>query len=171
MSPVYVIDAGVLISTWTDKKLESNFCTTPGIIEEVRNRMSRFRAETLFLLEKMHERTPSIDEVKRIESVATSTGDRSVLSNNDIELIALASTLISEGEDVILVSTDFAVLNTATQLDIPIIDPNMRFKKKIVWGMSCPACQYRSKTPARDTECPVCGTPMKRTPLRKPKKA
>lgn len=171
MSPVYVIDAGVLISTWTDKKLESTFYTTPGIIEEVRNRMSRFRAETLFLLEKMRERIPGIEEVRAIESVAASTGDRSVLSNNDIELIALASTLISEGEDVVLVSTDFAVLNTATQLDIPIIDPNMLFKKKIIWGMRCPACQYRSKTPTRDTECPVCGTTMKRTSLRTPKKA
>jgi UPF0271 protein len=171
MSPVYVIDAGVLISTWTDKKAESTFYTTPGIIEEVRNRMSRFRAETLFLLEKMHERTPTIDEVRKIESVATSTGDHSVLSNNDIELIALTSTLIKEGEDAILVSTDFAVLNTATQLDIPIIDPNKRFKKKIVWGMKCPACQYKSKTPTRDTICPVCGTTMRRTPLRTPKKA
>ncbi len=171
MSQVYVVDAGVLISTWTDKKVDSTFYTTPSIIEEVRNRMSRFRAETLFLLEKMHERTPELDEVKRIESVATSTGDHSVLSTNDIELIALASTLIGEGTAATLVSTDFAVLNTASQLDIPIIDPNKQFKKKITWGMRCPACYYKSKTSTRDTECPVCGTTMRRTPLRTRKKS
>lgn len=171
MSQVYVVDAGVLISTWTDKKVDSTFFTTPSIIEEVRNRMSRFRAETLVLLEKMHERTPDLDEVKRIESVATSTGDHSVLSTNDIELIALASTLRGEGTAATLVSTDFAVLNTASQLDIPIIDPNRQFKKKITWGMRCPACHYKSKTPTRDTECPVCGTAMRRTPLGKRKKS
>jgi rRNA maturation endonuclease Nob1 len=171
MTQLYVLDAGVLISTWTDKKIDSAFITTPSIVEEVRNRMSRFRAETLFLLEKMHERTPSIDEVKRVESVATSTGDRSVLSTNDIELIALASTIISEGSDATLVSTDFAVLNTASRLDIPIVDPNQKFKQRITWGMRCPACYYKSKTPTRDSECPVCGTAMRRTPLRTRKKS
>lgn len=171
MSRIYVLDAGVLISTWTDTKMDSTFITTPGIIEEVRNRMSRFRAETLFLLEKMHERTPSVDEVRRVESVATSTGDHSVLSTNDIELIALASTIISEGSDSTLVSTDFAVLNTASRLDIPIVDPHQKFKQRIIWGMRCPACHYKSKTPTRDTECPVCGTDMRRTPLRKRKKS
>jgi len=171
MTQLYVIDAGVLISTWTDKKMNANFVTTPNIIEEVRNRMSRFRAETLLLLEKMDERTPSIDEIKRVESVATTTGDHSVLSTNDIELIALASTIINEGLQVTLVSTDFAILNTASQLDIPIVDPFNKFKQKITWGMRCPACHYKSKKPTRDTECPVCGTRMNRTPLRKRKKS
>ncbi|MHA2351964.1 MAG: NOB1 family endonuclease [Candidatus Thorarchaeota archaeon] len=171
MSTLYVLDAGVLISTWTDKKKDASFITTPGVIEEVRNRMSRFRAEALFLLDKMQERTPSEDEVRRVESIATSTGDRSVLSTNDIELIALASTIISEGFDAILVSTDFAVLNTASQLDIPFVDPNQQFKQKITWGMRCPACHYKSKMPTRETECPVCGTIMRRTPLKRRKKS
>jgi UPF0271 protein len=171
MSTLYVLDAGVLITKWTDKKLDATFITTPGIIEEIRNRMSRFRAETLFVLEKMQDRIPDEDEVRRVESAATSTGDRSVLSKNDIELIALASTIINEGSDVTLVSTDFAILNTASQLDIPIIDPNNQFKQKITWGMRCPACQYKSKTPTRDTECPVCGTIMRRTPLKRRKKS
>jgi rRNA maturation endonuclease Nob1 len=169
MSPIYVLDTGVLVSTWTNENLDATFITTPSIIEEVRNRMSRFRAETLVLLEKMHERTPSVDEIKRVESVATSTGDRSVLSKNDIELIALASTIIKEGSDATLVSTDFAVLNTASRLDIPFVDPNQKFKQQITWGMRCPACHYKSKVPTRDSECPVCGTAMQRTPLKQRK--
>ena len=167
MTQLYIIDAGVLISTWTDKKMNATFITTPAIIEEVRNRMSRFRAETLFLLEKMDERTPNMNEIRRVESVATATGDHTVLSANDIELVALASTIISEGSKATLVSTDFAVLNTASELDIPVVDPYNKFKQKITWGMRCPACHYKSKKPTRDTECPVCGTRMKRTPLRK----
>ena len=63
MSTAYVLDAGVLISTWTDKKMESTFFTTPSVMEEVRNRMSRFRAETRFLLDKMKERTPVEDDL------------------------------------------------------------------------------------------------------------
>jgi UPF0271 protein len=170
MATVYVLDAGVLVSTWTNKKMDSTFVTTPGVIEEVRNRMSRFRAETLFLLDKMKERTPVEDDLKRVESVSSSAGDQIVLSQNDIELIALALTVARNEPDTVLVSTDFAVLNTASHLGLKTLDPNKRFGQEITWGMRCPACNHKTKSTTRDTECPVCGTTMRRTPLKKRKK-
>ncbi len=167
MPRIYVLDTGVLVSTWTDKKMDSTFVTTPNIIDEVRNRLSRFRAETLVLLERMDERTPREEDVKRVESASTSAGDRSKLSQNDIEIIALALTISGEDSDITLVSTDFAVLNTASHLGLKILDPNKKFGQEITWVMRCPACNYKSKTPTRETECPVCGTEMRRSPLKK----
>ena len=76
MSKIYVLDTGVLVSTWTDKKKESEFITTPQIIGEIRNRLSRFRAETLFLLDKMEERTPNEEDVQKTEAAAASKGNR-----------------------------------------------------------------------------------------------
>ncbi|MGY5864326.1 MAG: NOB1 family endonuclease [Candidatus Thorarchaeota archaeon] len=169
MSKIYVLDTGVLVSTWTDKKKESEFITTPQIIGEIRNRLSRFRAETLFLLDKMEERTPNEEDVQKTEAAAASTGDLSELSRNDLELIALALTVSREISDVTLVSTDFAVLNTASHLGLKILDPNKKFGQEIIWIMKCPACNYRSKKPTRETECPTCGTEMRRSPLKKRK--
>jgi rRNA maturation endonuclease Nob1 len=169
MSRIYVLDTGVLVSTWTDKKKDSKFVTTPQIIGEVRNRLSRFRAETLFLLDKMEERTPDNEDIQRAENAADSTGDLSELSQNDLELIALSLTISREDSDVTLVSTDFAVLNTASQLGLKILDPNKKFGQEITWVMKCPACNYRSKRPTRETDCPVCGTKMRRSPLKKRK--
>lgn len=166
---MYVLDTGVLVSTWTDKRKDSTFVTTPSIIGEVRNRLSRFRAETLFLLDKMDERTPNDEDVRRVESVAMSSGDKSELSKNDIELIALALTVTTEGTDTTLVSTDFAVLNTASHLGLRIIDPNKKFGQEITWIMKCPACSFKSKKSSRETVCPVCGTKMRRTSLKKRK--
>ncbi len=171
MPTIYVLDTGVLVSTWTDKKMDSTFVTTPSIVEEVRNRLSRFRAETLLLIEKMDERTPSDEDIRHVESASISSGDKSVLSQSDIELVALALTLSREGADITLVSTDFAVLNTASHLGIKILDPNRKFGKEITWGMRCPACRYKSTTSTRDSECPVCGTAMRRTPLKTRKKS
>ncbi len=167
MPRIYVLDTGVLVSTWTDKKMDSTFVTTPNIIDEVRNRLSRFRAETLVLLERMDERTPREEDVKRVESASTSAGDRSKLSQNDIEIIALALTISGEDSDITLVSTDFAVLNTASHLGLKILDPKKKFGQEITWAMKCPACNYKSKTPTRETVCPVCGTEMRRTPLKR----
>jgi rRNA maturation endonuclease Nob1 len=156
MPRIYILDTGVLVSTWTDKKVESLFVTTPKINYE-------------FLLEKMEERTPREDDVRRVESASTSSGDRSELSQNDIEIIALALTISGESSDVTLVSTDFAVLNTASHLGLKILDPNKKFGQEITWVMKCPACNYKSKAPTRETECPVCGTEMRRSPLKKRK--
>jgi rRNA maturation endonuclease Nob1 len=169
MSRIYVLDTGVLVSTWTDKKKDSTFVTTPQIIGEVRNRLSRFRAETLFLLDRMEERSPSDEDVKKVEAAAVSSGDLAELSRNDLELIALASVISQENAETTLVSTDFAVLNTASHMGLKILDPNRKFGQEITWVMNCPACKYRSEKPTRETECPVCGTEMRRSPLKKRK--
>jgi UPF0271 protein len=169
MSRVYVLDTGVLVSTWTDKKKDSVFVTTPQIIHEVRNRLSRFRAETLFLLDKMEERTPNQEDIQRAGKAAGSSGDLSELSQNDIELVALALSVSRDNPETTLVSTDFAVLNTASHLGLEILDPNEKFGQEITWIMRCPACSYRSKKPTRETECPTCGTKMRRSPLKKRK--
>ena len=169
MPQIYVLDTGVLISTWTDKKKNSTFVTTPEIIGEIRNRLSRFRAETLFLLEEMEERSPNEVELHEVEKAAEASGDLSELSRNDIGLIALALAISREGGNTTLVSTDFAVLNTATHLGLKILDPNKRFGQQIIWAMKCPACKFKSNRPMRETDCPVCGTELRRFPLKKRK--
>jgi rRNA maturation endonuclease Nob1 len=169
MSRIFVLDTGVLVSTWTDKKKDSTFVTTPQIVDEVRNRLSRFRAETLFLLDRMEERTPTEENVKKAKDAAHSSGDLSELSRNDLELIALTLTISEENSDTTLVSTDFAVLNAASHLNLKILDPNKKFGQEITWVKKCPACNYRSEKPTRETECPTCGTEMRRSPLKKRK--
>ena len=165
MSQVYVVDAGVLFSTWPMKMMDATFATTSNIMVEVRNKPSKLRAEILLILDRMRVANPEDEYVQRTVDAAAQSGDRSVLSNADIELLALALMLSDDRSNVTIVSTDFAVLNTASHLNIDFLDPSSKFKKEIIWAMRCPACGYRSKGPTRDTECPVCGTAMRRTPL------
>ncbi len=167
MSRVYVLDAGVLFTTWTTKIEDAVLVTTSNIMTEVRNQPSQLRAETLLTLDRLRMVNPESVYIERVSKTATRSGDSSVLSDIDIELISLALMLREEGEDAILVSSDFAVLNTASHLSIKYIDPSGKFGKEITWVLMCPACHYRSKTPTRDIECPVCGTNMRRTPLKR----
>ncbi len=166
MSRVYVLDAGVLFTTWTTKMDNAVLLTTSSIMAEVRNKPSQLRAETLLTLDRLRVVNPESAYLERVSRTATQSGDSSVLSAADIELISLALMLRDEGDDVTLVSSDFSVLNTSSHLGIKYIDPSGKFGKKITWLLRCPACHYRSETPTRDSECPVCGTTMRRTPLR-----
>jgi len=169
MSHTYILDAGVLFSNWTSKISDGVFITTSTVLEEVRNKPSKVRAEILTLLDRLHEDYPSSESLNVVRKASTKTGDRSVLSDVDIEIIALAYSKKSLGESVTLVSTDLAVLNTARQLGIEIQDPSGKFKHEITWSLKCPACNHRSKFKANELECPVCGTPMKRIVNRKRK--
>ncbi len=169
MSHTYVLDAGVLFSNWTSKISDSVFITTSRVLEEVQNRPSKVRAEFLTLLDRLLEDYPSSESVDIARKAAKQTGDWSVLSDADIELVALAHSKKFLGEPVTLVSTDLAVLNTARHLGIEILDPSGKFKHEIIWSLRCPACNHLSKSKAKELECPVCGTMMKRVVSRKQK--
>ncbi|MFW9807186.1 MAG: hypothetical protein ACFFFK_10705 [Candidatus Thorarchaeota archaeon] len=170
MSQVYVVDAGVLFSTWAMSVKDAKLTTTTGILSEVHNRRSQERAEILMILERMTSMDPADDYLVRAKAAAIRSGDNLVISKNDTELVALALMLDDfGGNNVVLVSTDMAVLNTASHLGLNILDPSGKFGHKITWAMSCPACHYKSKTLKREIECPVCGTKMRRTPIKKRK--
>ncbi|MHA1135184.1 MAG: hypothetical protein ACTSSE_01715 [Candidatus Thorarchaeota archaeon] len=162
MSQTYVLDAGVLFSKWTSKIPEGMFVTTSSVLEEVRNRPSKVRAEMLTLVDRLQEDFPTPESIKAVRLAAAETGDRSVLSSVDVEIIALAHSKKTLGEKITLVSTDLAVLNTARHLEITVIDPSHRFKHKITWALRCPACKHKSRFRTTNLECPVCGTVMRR---------
>jgi UPF0271 protein len=131
-------------------------------MEEVRNRPSKVRAEVLTLLNRLREDYPTPESLKVVKQAAKRTGDNSVLSEVDIEIVALAHTKKSIGIPTTLVSTDLAVLNTARHIGLTIFDPSGRFKHEIVWSLKCPACNHKSSSQAKELECPVCGTTMRR---------
>ncbi|MFW9844584.1 MAG: NOB1 family endonuclease [Candidatus Thorarchaeota archaeon] len=169
MSHTYVLDAGVLFYNWTAKIPEGLFVTTSSALEEVKNRPSKVRIEFLSLIDRLQEDFPTDDSIKAVRHAATKTGDRSVLSEVDVEIVALAHTKHSLGTKTTLVSTDLAVLNTARHLGLTILDPSGTFKHEIVWRLKCPACNHKSDSKAKYLECPVCGTTMRRVVQKKRK--
>jgi len=162
MSHIYVLDAGVLFSKWTSKIPEGLFVTTSSVLDEIRNRPSKVRAEMLIILDRLQEDFPTPESIKVVRLAATETGDRSVLSDVDIQIIALAHSKKSLDMKTTLVSTDMAVLNTARHLELAAIDPSHRYKASITWALRCPACKHKSRFRTTNLECPVCGTIMRR---------
>ena len=97
--------------------------------------------------------TTSIDAAKK-------SGDFSNLSDEDISTIALSLQLGAE-----LVTDDFAVSNVAKNLNIKVI-PVMTsgIKNVIIWKYYCPGCKTNF---SKVTECPRCGSKLKRKPIKR----
>jgi rRNA maturation endonuclease Nob1 len=167
MGRVFVVDAGALLSNWVQKQHNAKLLTTSGVSDELKNRPSRQRTETLLSTGQLTIREPSEQAVDRVHEAAIKTGDRAVLSPNDIDVLALALEAKQTTPEVVLVSTDLALLNTARALGLLIEDPQSRMKQEITWAMRCPACGHKVKGIPRDPSCPICGTEMRRYPLKK----
>ncbi|MBD3406642.1 MAG: hypothetical protein GF411_11055 [Candidatus Lokiarchaeota archaeon] len=162
MGKLYILDTGAFLSTWTQKQIDAEFISTPSVYDELKNRTSRNRADTLISLDKLSLISGNPQVIKKVRDAASEFGDRVVLSDTDIELIAVALIYNQERESVMLVSTDLAVLNTAASLSIKIIDPKKRMRKTILWIYRCEACGRTEHRPPANLECPVCGTIMHR---------
>ncbi len=161
MSISYVVDTGVLLSNWVQKRPEANLVTTENILNEVRNRPSVMRAESLISTGRLTIHSVEEQSIEAVRKAAAHTGDISVLSAHDTELLGLGHQMLMNGCDVVLVSTDLGVLNTAHFLGLKIDDPLGRMKHSVQWLLRCPACGHIT-TSSLETKCSICGTVMKR---------
>ncbi|KAK2836819.1 hypothetical protein FQN49_006691 [Arthroderma sp. PD_2] len=88
-----ILDAGPLIknvppvSTLLSQSHE--LLTTPSVISEIRDPDARRRIDTLYL-PFLTQRSPKPASLKVVSEFARKTGDREVLSKNDLEILALA---------------------------------------------------------------------------------
>ena len=146
MAAYVVADASVFI---LGKRLEGEIITVPSVERELRDIRSKSR---LYIFNARVE-SPSIDALKRARSAAKTTGDISVLSQTDLDVLAKA---VEYG--AILATDDYAVQNVALHLGLcvePVAQPLI--KKRMQRIQRCRACGR----PFEGEACPDCGTQRK----------
>lgn len=88
-----VLDAGPILKNTPPLSTLLAQCdeiiTTPSVVSEIRDPDARARVETLYL-PFLKQRSPTPKSFNIISEFARKTGDRSVLSRTDIEVLALA---------------------------------------------------------------------------------
>jgi rRNA maturation endonuclease Nob1 len=169
MKTVYILDTAALLTTWTQKQRDSQFVTTPDVIEEIQNRPSISRVQTLQSVGLLQIRSPDEKFLVQVQTVANQSGDEFTLSKTDESIIALALAEAERDVNSILVSSDFAVLNTATHLGVRVLDLTGKMNEQRIWIYVCPACNNKNLQPDSTLVCPVCGTLMIRRTIRRQK--
>ncbi len=101
---------------------------------------------------------PDEDSRNSVRKAAWETGDIAVLSETDVDVIAVA--LMIQGT---VVTDDYSVQNTCRHLGIEFQGSTIPgIKKEIKWIWRCTGCRkkYREKL----NQCPVCGHELRRFP-------
>ena len=134
--------------------------TTSLVYDEIKHIKKNHDAlGTLLETNRLKIREPSEESTKNAIKASKDTGDFPQLSKQDISIIALGIEMNGE-----IISDDFAISNVAKNLGLkisPIMTQGITDVGK--WVHYCPGC--RANHPS-GSECPMCGTPLKRKLLK-----
>ncbi|NYT07340.1 MAG: nucleotide-binding protein [Methanomicrobiales archaeon] len=145
-----VLDTSVFFSSLP---LSGEIYTTPRVVAELRDLRSKVRFDLLSET-GLQVREPGREAVTRVKEAAIRCGEGEVLSETDLEVLALAVEL-SAG----ILTDDYALQNAAYRMGVPVIPLHQKGARGFTWQYRCTGCGRSSAGPG---ECPVCGAPMKR---------
>jgi len=117
---------------------------------------------------KLRVRTPKISPLKKVREASKKVGDVRYLSDADMQVLALALELKNTGLDPLIVTDDYSIQNVADEIGVnfaSLMTYGIRFR--FDWILYCPACHRKYSSDYKFKFCEVCGTELKRKPLRK----
>lgn len=113
---------------------------------------------------------PTPSSMETVQEISSKVGDVGVLSEADVEVLALALDLKKNGLLPTIVSDDHAIQNVSETLGMEHASlATFGIAQKFDWIYYCPACFRRYTTEDAGQTCRVCGTPLKRKVIRKGK--
>ena len=113
-------------------------------------------------------RTPRSSFLREVKEASRRVGDVRYLSEVDLQVLALALELKSTGLSPFIVTDDYSIQNVANKIGVSftsLMTYGIRFRFN--WILYCPACHRKFPSDYKFKSCEVCGTKLKRKPLKK----
>jgi UPF0271 protein len=160
--PTFVLDTSAIIYGFNPQLVDGDHFITPRVMSELLGRKTKTITDLSISSGSLKVRAPKefFKEVARTR--AGSSGDISVLSETDLEVVALALELKDEGADPVVISDDYSLQNVCTQLNIgfkPMMTKGI--SEEFWWFLYCPGCGATYKQ-SKSSICQVCGHTLKR---------
>jgi len=154
-----ILDASAFYAGVPFRSSEDCF-TTSLVYDEIKHIKKNHDAlGTLLETNRLKIREPDSESTKSAIKASKETGDYPQLSKQDISIIALCIEMKGQ-----IISDDFAISNVAKNLGLVILPIMTKGIKDVgKWVHYCPGCRTNHSS---GTECPACGTPLKRKLLK-----
>ncbi len=167
-----MLDTSAFFAGFDSFSIYEEQVTAPKVEEEIRtNSMTFLRFRTAMESGRLKIMVPSEECLERVKTSANSVGDSFFLSETDMQILALALELKSTGCDPLIITDDYSIQNVATQLGIVFASlATFGIRRLLRWIRYCPACHKEYSADFGSKECGICGTELKRKPMRRPKK-
>jgi UPF0271 protein len=161
--PTFVLDTSAIIYGFNPQLVDGDHYITPRVMSELLGKKTRTITDLSLSSGRLKVRAPKDESKNLARSRAGSTGDLSVLSETDLEVVALALELKDEGADPTVISDDYSLQNLCTLLKInfkPMMTKGI--SQEFWWFLYCPACGATYEQSLKSTICQVCGHALRR---------
>ncbi len=139
--------------------------TTPSVVNEVKSEFARVLLESRIHGGTITVMNPDPEASREVEKKLKKTGSWWILSPTDRDVLALALTLKSRGNPIII-TNDFELQNACMVLKLKWHEFNRmgtnkpRIRDQITWIFQCTTCKRKYKK--LEKQCPNCGGLLKR---------
>lgn len=142
--------------------------TVPMVEEEIKeSSIAWVRFKTAVQSGKLNVRAPKKIFMGKVKASATLVGDTFFLSEADLQVLALALELKTQGYSPLIATDDYSIQNVANQMSIEFASlATFGIRFRLQWIRYCPACHKRYPADYKSRRCEVCGTELKRKPSR-----
>jgi UPF0271 protein len=145
-----VLDASAFFS---EPEFKGELYTSWSVVSELKDISSKIRYD-LLRDAGLEVLDPQSTALARARKAAVEAGEQEVLSDTDIDVLALAVQL-----DAAIVTEDYALQNAARRIGVKVIPLRQKKGSGIRWKYRCSGCGKYCTGPG---DCPVCGAPVKR---------
>ena len=117
---------------------------------------------------RLRVRTPTNSSLQDVKEASRRVGDARYLSEADLQVLALALELKRAGLHPLILTDDYSIQNVANQIGVnftSLMTYGIRFRFN--WILYCHACHRKYPSDCKFKSCEVCGTKLKRKPMRK----
>ncbi len=165
---VIVIDTSALIAGFDPFFINEEQFTVPMVRDEItENTMSSFRFKAAVESGKVKIKRPEQSFLENIKVSASAVGDSFFLSETDLEVLALALELKTNGYSPLIATDDYSIQNVASEIGVEFAPlTTFGIRRRLQWIRYCPACHKRYPANYKSLGCNICGTRLKRKPLR-----
>ncbi|MBS7606140.1 MAG: hypothetical protein QW424_05980 [Candidatus Bathyarchaeia archaeon] len=164
-----VLDTSAFIAGFDPSTINEEIYTVPEVgLELIDKTTSKIRFITGVESGRLMVVTPAPKYVDLVKTVSKEIGDLSVLSETDIQVLALAAQLEDSGYEVTVITDDYSMQNTAGKIGLKYASlTNLGIRYQFHWITYCPACGRRYPSNHEETVCQYCGTHLERKPRKR----
>ena len=165
------MDTSAFITGYEVSDVEAEHYTVQSVRDELSDGgLKKLRFDNAVRSGRLKVVSPELEYVEEAAKATSEMGEEGVLSEVDSRLLALGLQLKAEDLEPVIVSDDYSVQNIANKLGLgfkSLATPGI--KRQFEWTVYCPGCRRTFRTPQPEGICPICGTKLKRRPVRKKK--
>jgi UPF0271 protein len=164
-----VLDTSAFIAGFDPSSIDADIYSVPAVREElVEESLPKIRFDAAVEKGRLRLIEPSLQYINAVKESSRDVADLPYLSQTDIQVLALAVQLRQEGFIPTIITDDYSIQNVACKMNIsfaPLLTFGIRFYLK--WTVYCPGCRKRYPSDCKLERCEVCGTQLRRKPIRK----